>query len=265
MPHYLHGHAPSVVASHARRGAADSAAYLLPHLRPGLRILDVGCGPGTITLDLAEAVGPTGSVVGIDDAPAAIEAAAQEAVRRGDHRTRFELGDGSALALPDGDVDVAHAHQVLQHVADPVAVLGEMARVTRPGGLVAARDADYAAMAWHPSPQGLDAWRDVYRRAARAAGGEPDAGRHLRGWAREAGLSDVAVTASTWCYACAEATAWWGGSWADRIASSAFADSARALGCSDADLDAMAAAWRAWGREPDAWFVIVHAELLARV
>lgn len=264
MAAYLHGHDESVVTAHARRTAADSAAYLLPHLGSGMSLLDVGCGPGTITLDLAAALAP-GRVLGIDDAPAAIDAARAAAADRGDTVTRFAVADATAVPLPDDAVDVTHAHQVLQHLPDPVSALREMARVTRPGGIVAARDADYAAMSWHPASPGLDTWLDVYRRAARAAGGEPDAGRRLRAWAREAGLTDVEVTTSTWSYASTEACRVWGESWAQRAVRSAFADRARDLGLKDADLDAIATAWRDWGAHPDAFLVIVHTEVLARV
>ena len=71
---YTHGHGPAVLAGHSRRTAADSAAHLLPRLRAGLDLLDVGCGPATITADLAGAVAP-GRVVALDGAPAAIDAA----------------------------------------------------------------------------------------------------------------------------------------------------------------------------------------------
>ena len=65
MDTYTHGHADAVLQSHRRRTAENSAAYLAPHLRPGLDVLDVGCGPGTITVDLAERVAP-GRVTGLD-------------------------------------------------------------------------------------------------------------------------------------------------------------------------------------------------------
>jgi ubiquinone/menaquinone biosynthesis C-methylase UbiE len=72
---YTHGHHDSVLQSHRRRAVANSAAYLLPHLAPGMHVVDVGCGPGTITLDLARLVGPDGQVIGVDSAPEAVEAA----------------------------------------------------------------------------------------------------------------------------------------------------------------------------------------------
>jgi hypothetical protein len=78
-----------------------------------------------------------------------------------------------------------------------------MRRVARPGGLVAARDADHAAMTWYPDSPGLRAWPAVRARVTRANGGEPDAGRRLRAWALDAGFDEVTSSASVWCFATA--------------------------------------------------------------
>ena len=140
--------------------------------------------------------------------------------RRGQANVRFETGDVYQLAFEDGTFDVVHAHQVLQHLSDPVAALAEMRRVCRPGGLVAARDGDYGGFFWFPSDPGLDEWQALYRDVARALGGEPDAGRHLLAWARAAGFSDVLASGSAWCYTGPDDRPWWGavGAAADRIA-----------------------------------------------
>lgn len=263
MTRYVHGHAASVVASHGARTAENSAGYLLPHLQPGMRLLDVGCGPGSITLDLAERVG---EVVGVDGSAAVIETARSAARAKGDDHTVFEVADAFALPFADDSFDLTHAHQMLQHVGDPVAVLREMARVTRPGGLLAVRDADYEAMTWAPAQPGLTQWLDLYRGAARGAGGEPDAGRHLLRWAHEAGLSEVTASASVWCFADDEAREWWGGQWQRRAVESSFRDEVLAQGLGDEHAIAeVVEGWRAWTQSPDGWFVVVHGEVLARV
>ncbi|CAM5272327.1 2-methoxy-6-polyprenyl-1,4-benzoquinol methylase, mitochondrial [Streptomyces cyaneofuscatus] len=183
---YTHGHHESVLRSHRWRTAANSAGYLLGELRPGMAVLDVGCGPGTITADVAALVAP-GRVTAVDTGPGILEQAAAVAAERGLDNVEFAVADVQALDFPDDSFDVVHAHQVLQHVGDPVQALREMRRVCRPGGVVAARDSDYAAMAWYPETPGLAEWQEVYRRVARANGGEPDAGRMLVSWARQAG------------------------------------------------------------------------------
>src|ERR1700744_5849048 len=166
---YTHGHHESVLRGHQRRTAEDSAAYLLPHLRPGQSLLDVVCGPGTITVDLADKVAP-GTVTAVDQFPDVLNMAHAEAARRNVSNVTFATADVHRLEFPDGTFDVVHAHQVLQHVADPVQALREMRRVCRPGGVVAARDADYAGFIWYPQLPALDVWRDAYQRAARANG-----------------------------------------------------------------------------------------------
>lgn len=260
---YTHGHHDSVLRSHRWRTAQNSAAYLVEHLRPGRRVLDIGCGPGTLTCDLAALVAP-GEVVGVDRAGGVLEEARATAAGRGLTNVAFVVGDAYALDAGDASFDVVHAHQVLQHLTDPVRALAEMRRVCRPGGVVAARDADYAAFAWSPADPALDAWLALYRRLARANGAEPDAGRHLAAWARAAGFDEVVPSASVWCFATPEDRAWWGGLWAERVHAS-LGPQALAAGVPPGELDAMAAAWRRWAAHPDGWFAVLHGEVRAFV
>ncbi len=264
MTTYTHGHAEAVLRSHRWRTAANSAAHLLPHLHAGQRLLDVGSGPGTITADLARLVG---EVVALEVTEEAAELTRAELDRQGVTTARVVVGDVHALDLDalGGPVDVVHAHQVLQHVADPVGALREMLRVTRPGGLVAVRDSDYGHFSWHPASEGLDRWLELYSAAARANGGEPHAGRMLLAWAHAAGASEVEAGSSTWCFATPEDLAWWGGLWADRLTSTALAHQLVEQGhASEAELADVAAAWRAWAGDPDGWFSVLHGEVLIR-
>lgn len=261
---YTHGHHESVLRSHLWRTAANSAAYLLGSLAPDARILDIGCGPGTITADLAE-LAPRGHVTGVDAASGVLDQARATASGRGLHNVTFTTADVHSLEYPDDSFSVVHAHQTLQHVGDPVQALREMRRVCEPGGIVAARDADYGAMFWYPEVPGLADWLDLYRRVARGNGGEPDAGRRLHAWARQAGFTDVRVSAGTWCYSGPEERAWWSGLWADRTVASAYAGRAVGGGHTTEDgLHRAAAAWREWGAHEDGWFTTPHGEILCR-
>ena len=263
---YTHGHHESVLRSHRWRTAENSAAHLIPHLAAGQRLLDVGCGPGTITLDLARRVAP-GTVVGIDASPEVIAAAvaARDAAGRDAATVTLEVGDVYALDTDDGAFDVVHAHQVLQHLTDPVAALVEMKRVVTPGGLVAVRESDYGAFAWAPDDTLLDRWLTLYHQVTRANGADADAGRRLPGWFAAAGFTELEVSSSTWTFHELDDRAWWGGLWADRVVASAFADQAVEYGLAErAELEEIAAAFRRWALADDAVFVVLHVEVLAR-
>jgi ubiquinone/menaquinone biosynthesis C-methylase UbiE len=257
---YTHGHHETVLRSHTWRTAENSAGHLLPHLRAGLDLLDIGCGPGTITVDLAARVAP-GRVVGID-AAADVIATAQALA---DDRVSFAVGDVYALDVPDGSFDVVHAHQVLQHLSDPVAAVTEAQRVLRPGGIFAVRESDYASFFWAPANARLDRWLTLYHQLTERNRADADAGRHLPGWVRAGGFSDVTVTSSNWTFADAAGRAWWGGMWADRVRASAFATQAIEHGLADeAELAELEAGWRAWIDERDGIFVVPSVEVIAR-
>lgn len=261
---YTHGHHESVLRTHERRTVENSAAYLVPHLRPGLRVLDVGSGPGTITIDLAERVAP-GEVMGLDASADVVDKAAALAARRGVSNVAFEVGDAYALEEADGTYDIVHAHQVLQHLARPVDALREFRRVLAPDGVVAARDVDYQGVVWYPLVPGLDEWHEVYLRVHRAVSGEPAAGRRLKAWAREAGFAEVESSASLWLFESPDAREWWGGSWADRALHSSFAEHALSLGVADqAGLERISAGWGEWAASEDGWFFMPHGEIIAR-
>lgn len=267
-PQYTHGHHASVVAAHAWRTAANSIGYLLPHLSPTDKVLDIGCGPGTITCDIAADHTPRGQVIGMDTSDSVIAQANKLAADRGLRNAEFFVGDAFNLSYPDGEFDVVTCHQVLQHVSDPIALLKEMKRVCKPGGIVAARESDYDGFKWYPASAGLDEWRRVYRTVARGNGGEPDAGRMVHVWAKKAGFTDIKCSVSSWCYATKAEVRHWSGTWAERVSGegSSLAKAAVAQGVvkSKEDLEGLARAWREWGQEEDAWFQVPSGEVICR-
>ncbi|RLL97483.1 hypothetical protein CFD26_107100 [Aspergillus turcosus] len=261
---YTHGHHPSVLRSHTWRTATNSAGYLLPHLRPNMHILDIGCGPGTITVDLARLV-PQGTVTAVELAPSVLRQASALASSQSVSNISFVAGDANALPFDEGTFDVVLCHQVLQHVRAPVRVLSEMRRVAKPGGLVAARESDYGGFVWFPETPGMERWRETYLKVSRANGGEPNAGRMVHAWARAAGFAptDIKCTSSNWCYSSKEEVEWWSGLWAERTVASEFGRTAREnAGLTDTELEGIADAWRAWGREEDAWFSVLSGEVI---
>jgi len=262
---YIHGHHESVLRAHNWRTVANSASYLLPHLNSGQRLLDVGCGPGTITIELAERVAP-GEVVGTDAANAVISLARTLLEQPGTPlNCRFERGDVYALDHPDDSFEIVHAHQVLQHLTDPVRALREMRRVLAPDGVLAVRDVDYGTMTWAPAHPEIDRWLELYHAIAQHHRTEPDAGRQLLGWVRAAGFSSIEPGSSTWTFATPGTRRWWGGLWAERVLQSDFATHALELGLADEnELHDISAAWQAWMDQPDGWFMCAHGEVIAR-
>lgn len=263
MERYVHaGHDEALVA-HARRTVADSAAFLIPYLDEGARLVDVGCGPGSITLDLAEYVG---EVVGVDAEGDRLESAEAARRSRGADNASFVLANAYTLPFADASFDVAFAHQVLQHLADPVGGLREAARVVRPGGIVAARDADYGTMVHDPHDPRLDRWLELYHDVAHRLGGEPDAGRALVRWFHAAGLEPIAVSTSTWTYSEAHEVAAWRDLWVSRLLASRLGDEATALGLANrSELEDLAQGWRDWAAAAERpFFAFLHGEVVAR-
>ena len=262
---YSHGHHKSVVQDHARRTAQDSAAFLLPHIQPNHTILDVGCGPGTITADLA-ALAPQGKVIGGDAVEAVLEQAKEFASSRGLSNAFFEKVDANALPFPDDSFDIVFAHQVLQHVKNPVGILKEMRRVAKPGGIVAARDADYKSFAWYPETPEISRWAELYQKVARANGGEPNTGRHVHVWAREAGFApdEIAATWDSWRYS-GQRVIQFAQSWQGRILQPGFMNTAVREGFATEDeIKSISDGWEEWSTQQDCFFAIPHGEILCR-
>jgi SAM-dependent methyltransferase len=227
-------------------------------------LLDVGCGPGTISVDLGRFVAP-GRVIGIDRSDEVIGIARSFAQEEGVGNVQFQTGDVYDLDFAKETFDVVYAHQVLQHLSDPVAALKEMHRVLNVNGVLGVRDADYGGFFWSPNDDRLDKWLTLYHQVARNNSAEPDAGRHLASWVRDAGFRDCEVTSSNWIYESVQDRLWWGGLWADRVRHSDFSTQALSNGFADQKLlDDIASAFLEWANDDRGIFVIVNIEVLAR-
>ena len=259
---YTTNHSPSVLRTHGWRTASNSAAYLIPHIKPHMTILDIGCGPGSITTDLARLV-PDGHITGMEPISEPLETARALASSQGVTNISFEVGDIHSLPFPDDTFDIAHAHQVLQHIVDPVHAIREMRRVVKAGGLVACRES--ASMTWYPESKGLEAWDELSSRMRRAKGGSASPGSWIHAWAAEAGFERERIrkSAGTWCFSSREEREYWGGSMEGRARSSGFRRMAVEEGfASEEALEGMAGAWRAFTEDPDAWFGLLHGEII---
>lgn len=255
---------PAFDAQMTSRTAAVEAAFFLPHLRPGMRLLDVGCGPGSITLGLAEAVAP-GEVVGVDLRPEPLQGARAEAARRGISNVRFELGSAYELPFEDGSFDAAFAHVVLMHLRDPVAALAEMRRVLKPGGLAGLREPDFgASLVYPPLTPAREQWADVVRRVWEHNGADPLRARSLRRLLLDAGFARAEAGASLMTAGSLAETRSRAGFLKAQI--EGIAQTALAQGwIDDATVEAVVREIDAWAERPDAFSLIAFCQALGWV
>ena len=264
-----HVERPGIIAGFARRHATRTAerhaAFLLPHLRPGMRLLDVGCGPGTITVGLAAAVAP-GEVLGLDLDAGAVARATALAAERGLANARFERGDARRLPFPDGAFDAAFAHTVLMHIPERLGVAREVHRVLRPGGVFALSERLDEGTVWAGGdPAALGRFRALHRAWCEHRGVDLALGGRLRAFLLGAGFARVEGSASfAAVYGTPEATREHAGMWIEGLTSSSLPAFAAAAGLATAaELEGLARAWAAWGEDPAAFHAQANGEALA--
>ena len=178
-----------------RRSAATHAAYLLPHLQPGMKLLDFGCGPGNISVGLADRIAP-GEFHGIDMEESQVELARAAAKAGGHGNMTFQAGNVYELPFEDNTFDVAHCHAVLMHVPDTQAALAEVKRVLKPGGIIGSREVIVGSSFLEPeAPDIKNAW-GVFAGLLQGNGGHPQLGKELKAALLEAGFGDVRVSMS---------------------------------------------------------------------
>ena len=263
-PTYTMGYGAEFQKMLERRNATVCAAHLLPYLEPGMRLLDLGCGPGTISVGLAESVAP-GALHGIDMEETQVEMANAAAKAGGHDNATFQTGDATDLPFDDATFDVAHCHALLNHAPDTQAVLAEMKRVLKPGGLVAAREViGDSSLFEPPSDMGSNGWATFLRLLA-ANGGHPQMGKELKGAFVEAGFSDVLASASFKPYTTADDLAFLHGmitGWffADRTMDAVIAHGL----ASEAQFDGWRRSLDEWTQVPGAFAAFAWGEAIGR-
>ena len=241
----------------ATRTAAQDAAFFLPYLRPGMLVLDVGSGPGSITVGLAEVVAP-GEVVGVDMQQSQVERARVLAVERGLGNVRFEVSDAYRLPFPDRSFDAVFEHTVLFHLREPVRALVEMRRVVRPGGIVGVRDMDWGSVLFTPVTPLLERWFALVIRGLQHNGCDPFRARHHRRLLLEAGFVRTKATSSTRNAGSLEETRDYAAFMKTWPLGTALAEG----WVTQATVDAMLAEIDAWAERPDAFRTVTFCEVV---
>ena len=246
-----------------RYTAEANAKHLLPYLRPGMRALDFGCGPGTISVGLAKAIDP-GELHGVDMEPSQVELARSVAQAAGRSNAIFHVGDVVDLPFEDGFFDVAHCHNLLMHVPDTAAVLAEARRVLKPGGIIACREIHCESSFTHPDFGVIRKSWDMFEDLLAADDGHPQMGKELKTHLHAAGFENIQVSLSTATYSAPadvefiyhHANEW--------FLAPEITEAAIKYGASTRELcDQIAAAYEEWRVHPGAVCAIAYGEAVA--
>jgi SAM-dependent methyltransferase len=222
-----------------------------------MRVLDCGCGPGSVTIGLAEAVAP-GDAFGIDIEPRQVEAARALAAQRSARNVQFKTGSIYELPFPDASFDAVYAQALLVHLSAPVAALKEMRRVLKPGGFAGVVDGDLGCMLIGPASAAIEKLVALQARAIAFHGGDPFYARNLRPLMHDGGFRPTEANATIYSFGSGDSA---GRSAADML-------KARFQGpientvleqhwATRSEIDAMVAELEAWSQRPDTFMMFV--------
>ncbi|KAK2802761.1 hypothetical protein FQN51_004289 [Onygenales sp. PD_10] len=260
---------PAQAIHHEMRTAENSASFLLPKLNsmeqnnPNLSLLDVGSGSGTISASFAKAI-PNGHVTGVDLNPSILPRARAVAEMAGLTNIHFQQGDSHSLPFADGTFDIVFCHQLLTHISAPEAALREMLRVTKRGGVVAAREGDFETESVWPQLPGLAKFHSLTADMMNGRGGTSTAGRQLLSWALKAGArrDEVTVSFSTWSFHTQSEKNTWAQGIIDQVRNSMGEKGLKAGLTTEDDLEEMINDWGKWAAKEDSSSAMLHGEIL---
>lgn len=259
---YTMGYGPASTAMMASRTAERHASFLIPHLLPGMRVLDCGCGPGSITLGLAEIVAP-GEAVGTEIEQSQVELARAAASKRGISNVRFERADIYRLPFADDSFDAVFISAVLGNLREPLRAVNEAHRVLKPGGVIAIKDFDHGGDLLFPDVPELAEGIRLYERLRRHNGHDPESGRKVLSFLQQAGFHDASVKATYDTFAGAEILSQYGGVFA-AIVSEAFAGPVQQLGWATPEaMQRIVSAWQEFPQMHGAFYAVAWCEALA--
>ena len=250
---YSHGQGKKMIHALSERTASSHAAFFTPHLKSGMNLLDCGCGPGSISIDLAALIAP-GDVIGIDMAESTLENARKNAKERGVSNILFEAANVYELPFPDNTFNAVFSHSLVEHLRNPLKGLMEQYRVLKPGGILGIRDADRDGEIFWPEKESLTKVLDMWNRVMQHNGGDPFIGRRLRSLLTEIGLKRIEASASYECHGTPESVQYTVDIGSNYF-SGVFADQVIELGWMDrSEIENIVADWKIWGETPGAFW-----------
>ena len=250
---YTLGYSPKTIKQLQRRTAAREAGFLLPHLNAGMRLLDCGCGPGSITVGLAEAVAP-GQAVGVDIEPSEYRSAWSQAAKATGINLHFGCADVYRLPFSGSSFDATFLHNVLSHLRQPLEVLKGIYRILRPDGVIGISHPDFSGSLISPEDPLLDRGHKLYWRLVEHNGGNPAIGKHQRGLLHEAGFVRVEAVAKYSTISTDDAVQMRAEHGVRMFSEAHIAQRMIDLGWTDrSELERIIAAWQKWGEHPGAF------------
>ena len=260
---YTMGYGPAATAIMAERTAHDHAAFFLPYLKPGMNLLDCGCGPGTITLGFAEILAP-GEVVGTEIEETHVALAREKAAARNVSNVRFQTADLYELPFADASFDAVFISAVLGNLREPIRGVREAYRVLKPGGVIGLKEFDHGGDLFYPAEPAIEKYGELYLRLRRENGHDPEGGRKLGALLLEAGFSDLGFTAVYESFANPKAVAGFAYVSAGLLAEG-WGEAFTSRGWASAeDISEMREAWERFAAFPGSIFAAAWGEAVAR-
>jgi ubiquinone/menaquinone biosynthesis C-methylase UbiE len=259
---YTLGYGAAATAMMAGRTAEGHAAFFVSHLQPGMKVLDCGCGPGSVTLGLATIVAP-GEAVGTDLEESQLEVGRKAAAQRGIGNARFEIADAYQLPFADESFDAIFISAVLGNLREPARGLREAYRVLKPGGVIGVKEFDHSGDLVHPLDDDLAAGLELYNRLRRHNGHDPESGRKVLSMLEQCGFHNASMRATYETFTSTAVLTQFGGLYAALI-SEAFAAPLQELGwATAAEIDRVVQSWRNFAKHPGAVYALTWCEGLA--
>jgi 2-polyprenyl-3-methyl-5-hydroxy-6-metoxy-1,4-benzoquinol methylase len=246
------------------RSAAEYADFVLPSVRSGDRIIDVGCGRGSITVGLAQVAG---HVIGVDLDEADFTDARAYAAEHGIDNVEFVEGSVYQLDFVDASFDVCTLCSMMETLDDPLAGLAEVRRVVKPGGLVGASSIEYGGLILHGPDEPL--LRRFYELRLQLWEAQGDVhfyrGRELRGLLLAAGFSQVEAVTKYFSYGTEERVRTFGLGRAADCRDEWYVGGIARHGFADQDeIDALEQAWIRWAESPDSFAAFAWGRAVGR-
>ena len=191
---YTPGHSQNATDFMSLRTLKTHGQFFLSHLQPGLSVLDCGCGPGSITLDIAERVAPS-KVVAIDIEDSQIALGVEGAENRNCDNVCFQSGDVYSLPFGDNSFDRIFSHALMEHLAEPVKAMRELLRVLKPDGVIGVCSPDWGGFILSPPSDLLSAATKAYTTLQSLNGGDVNVGRSLSFYLASAGFEQCQMSA----------------------------------------------------------------------